>query len=154
MVIWPECHISHVCQMIIIRMIMRWQTSRHLPYGWGKPLVWDRLWDQSSLQMGSLTSKWARYDGGNTNHSRREKLKVSTLLGLEPGTYEWSSRNLEIIRHFISIICFNSPKVPERWEVPSGLILSERKHLPAPPSGREWATSYTANLGGDRMSPG
>ena len=36
----------------------------------------------------------------------------------------------------------------------SGLILSEVKPLPAPPSGRVWPTSYTANVGGDRMNLG
>ena len=38
--------------------------------------------------------------------------------------------------------------------MPSGLILSEGKPLPAPPSGREWATSQTANVGVDRLNPG
>ena len=28
------------------------------------------------------------------------------------------------------------------------------KPLPAPPSGREWATSKTAKVEGDRMNPG
>ena len=36
----------------------------------------------------------------------------------------------------------------------SGIILSEGKTLPAPPSGREWENSYTANVVGDRMNPG
>ena len=36
----------------------------------------------------------------------------------------------------------------------SGLILSEGKTLPAPPSGREWAVSYTVNVGGDRVHSG
>ena len=36
------------------------QISFRLPYGWGKSQLWDvwRLCDQSSPQMGSLTSKW------------------------------------------------------------------------------------------------
>ena len=38
--------------------------------------------------------------------------------------------------------------------MPSGLLLSEGKPLPTPPSGRECPTSYTANVGGDRMNPG
>ena len=37
--------------------------------------------------------------------------------------------------------------------MPSGLILSEGT-IPSPPSGRDWATSYTANVEGDRMNPG
>ena len=38
--------------------------------------------------------------------------------------------------------------------MPSGLILSEGKPLPTPPNGRQWTTSETANVGGNRMNPG
>ena len=38
--------------------------------------------------------------------------------------------------------------------MPLSLIFSEGKILPASASGGEWATSYTANVGGDRMDPG
>ena len=33
-------------------------------------------------------------------------------------------------------------------------LQSRKKSLPAPPSGREWATSLTANVGWDLMNPG
>ena len=38
--------------------------------------------------------------------------------------------------------------------MPLGLILSKGKSLSTPPSGKEWAMSQTANVGGDRMNPG
>ena len=46
-------------------------------------------------------------------------------------------------------------KIPERYEK-CFLVSSSLKgnYLPAPPSGRECATSYTANVGGDLMNPG
>ena len=45
-------------------------------------------------------------------------------------------------------------KVPERYEKCLWVSFSVKgKPLP-PPSGREWATSWTANLGGGRMNPG
>ena len=38
--------------------------------------------------------------------------------------------------------------------MPSRLIISEGKTLPTPSSGKKWATSYKANVEGDRMNPG
>ena len=52
---------------LMIRVIIKWscaQISWHLPYSWEKPQLGDRLvkrlCDQSSPQMGSLSSKWGR----------------------------------------------------------------------------------------------
>ena len=46
-------------------------------------------------------------------------------------------------------------KVPERYEKCLWVSSSVKgKPLAAPPSGREWATSYTANVGGTEWIPG
>ena len=48
-----------------------------------------------------------------------------------------------------------SLKVPGRYDKCLRVSSSvKEKSLPAPYSGREWATSYTVNVGGDRMNPG
>ena len=46
-------------------------------------------------------------------------------------------------------------KVPESYEKCLRVSSSVKgKPLPTPPRGREWATSKTADIGGDRMNPG
>ena len=46
-------------------------------------------------------------------------------------------------------------KLPERYENCLRVSSSVKgKPLPTPPSEREWATSFTANVGGDPMNPG
>ena len=46
-------------------------------------------------------------------------------------------------------------KVPERYEKSLRISSSVKvKPLPTPPSGREWAMLYTANVEGNQMNPG
>ena len=61
----------------------------------------------------------------------------------------------EQLIYFNALIKYGSLKVPERYEKYLRVSSSvKEKPLPAPPSGREWATSQMAKVGGERINPG
>ena len=73
------------------------------------------------------------------------------FLGRPRTRWEYSIRKY---LKLIGVYTRDSLKVPERNEKCLRVSSSVKGNpLPAPPSGREWATSWTANVGGDRINP-
>ena len=59
------------------------------------------------------------------------------------------------LENIFAVILNGSLRVPERYEKCLRVSSSvKEKSLSTPPSGREWATSYMANVGENQMNPG